>query len=162
MNIKEKNINNLPHWHRIWCHWSSNTPLVSYILTVLYKTWLYPTAPTFNMNGHGTSVSSKCIVMNIKDKNIYNLPHWQRIWCHWSINTPLVSYILTVLYKTWLYHTAPTFYINGHGDSVWCKCIVMIIKEKNINNLPRWQRICCHWSSNTSLVLFILAVLYKT
>ena len=45
-------------------------------------------------NYHGSSVSCKCIVMNIKEKNINNLPHWQRIWCHWSTNTTLVSYIL--------------------------------------------------------------------
>ena len=93
--------------------------------------------------------------MNIKEKNINNLPHWQRIWCHGSSNTSLVSYILTFLYNTWLYPTAHTFYINSHGASVWCKCIVMNIKE-NINNLPHWQRIGCHWPSNTSLVTYIL------
>ena len=136
MNIKKKNINNLPHWQRIWCHWSSNTSLVSYILIVLYKTWLYPTAPKFYINGHGVTVWCQCIVLNIKEKNINNLPHWQGIWCHLPSKTSLVSYILTVLYKTWLYPTAPTFYINGHGASLWCKCIVMKIKKKNINNLP--------------------------
>ena len=129
----------------------------------MYKTWLYPTSTTFYINGHGASVWCKCIVINMKKKNIDNLTHWQSIWCHyWSSNTSLVSYILTVLYKTWLYPTATTFYINGHGASVWCKCIVMNIKEKNINNLPHWQRIWCHWSGNTSLVSYILTVLNKT
>ena len=45
---------------------------------------------------------------------------------------------------------------NLSSVSVWCKCIVMNIKENNINNLPYWQRIWCHWSSNTSLVSYIL------
>ena len=41
-----------------------------YSYTVLYKTWLYPTAPTFYINDYGTSVSCKCIDMNIKENNM--------------------------------------------------------------------------------------------
>ena len=160
MNIKEKNINNSLHWQRIWFHWSSDTSLVSFSLLVLYKTWSYPTATTFYINGQGASVWCKRIVMNIKEENINHLLHWQRIWFHWSSDTSLVSYIRLVLYKTWPYPTSTTFYINGHGASMWSKCIFMNMKEKNINNFLHWQRIWLHWSSNTSLDLYILLVLY--
>ena len=93
-----------------------------YILTVLYKTWLYPKASTFYINGHGASVWCKCIVINIKNKNINNLPHWQRIWCQFLSNTSLVSYILTVFCKTKLYPHCPDFLYKWS----WGLCVMQI------------------------------------
>ena len=136
-------------------------------MTVLYNTWLYPTAHTFYINSHGASVWCKCIVMNIKKNTINNVPHWQRIWCHGSSNTLSVSYIPSCIQscihiQNLAIPHCPDFLYKWSWGFCLMKMHCHEHKKEEYINLPHWQRIRCHWSSNNSLASYILTVLYKT
>ena len=56
---------------------------------------------------------------------------------------------ITSLFRFCLYCT--TFYINGHGASVWCHHTVRHIWGYNQHTLPEWQQIWVYYKDITSL-----------
>ena len=145
MNIKDKNINNLPHWQRIRCHPSSNTSLVSYILFSLVQNLTIPHCPDFLYKWSW----GFCVM---------------QMHCHehkreeYKQCTPLATYLVSLIqyqFISFIYSLKYTYTKLGYTllpdilyEWSWGFCVMPMHchehKKKNISNLPHWQRIWCH------------------
>ena len=90
----------------------------SYSLVQLFKTWQYPHCPDFLYKWSWGFCVMQMHCREHKREEYKQLTPLSKYLV--SLNQLYFTslYILTFLYKTWLYHTVPTFYINGHGASV--------------------------------------------
>ena len=82
------------------------------------QSWQDRAAPTFEINGHGASVTCYCNYIRIKGWNLINLAQQKRHRLHINDKTSILGDFWGTSAQNWQDRAAPTFEINGHGASV--------------------------------------------